>query len=82
MPCEGSPDTGQTEAVTYDYEFSIWPAPGRTQALCDLCRQAFTRVVMTFTPDEFAVFSDQLAQEGITLREVTRVPHHEPEIVG
>ncbi len=67
--------------MTYDYEFSAWPAGG-TPARYSLYRQAFARTVMTFTPEEFAVFADQLAQDGITLREVTRVPYHEPETVS
>jgi hypothetical protein len=70
-----------TADPTYDYEFSIWPASG-TPARYSLYKQAFARVVMTFAPGDFALFSDQLAQDGITLREVTRVPHHEPENCG
>ncbi len=67
--------------MTYDYEFSVWPAQGQETSLFDVFRNV-RRMVMTFTPDEFAGFRDSLGRSGFTLREVTRVPHHEPEIVA
>ena len=65
----------------HDYEFSVWPHEHRwPQAVYEIFRNV-PRMVMTFTGDGFAGFRADAERSGLTLREVTRVPHHEPEIV-
>lgn len=66
--------------MTYDYEFRVWPAQGQETSLFEVFRNVH-RMVLTFTPEDFAGFRDSLGRSGFTLREVTRVPYCEPEIV-
>ena len=64
------------------YEFSVWPAErGFNKAIYELFRHLSTRIAMEFTEEEFDLFRDALNGHGITLREIGRVPYHEPEIV-
>jgi hypothetical protein len=67
---------------TWDYEFSVWPASGKAPAVYELFRSLVNRVcVENWTTARFGIYRDQLAQEGLTLREITRVPHHKPQVV-
>jgi hypothetical protein len=69
-------------AVRYVYEFSAWPAERSfNRAVYDLFRQMTTRIAMEFTEEEFDLFRDALNSNGITLREISRVPYQEPEPV-
>jgi hypothetical protein len=66
----------------YDYEFSVWPHEAAFgKAVFDLFRQLTTRIVMTFTANEFEMFRDQIGVHGFTLREISRTPHQEPELI-
>ncbi len=69
--------------MTYDYSFSVWPDERRAvpQAVFDLFRMLGWRVEMPFTEDEFVAFRLTVGRFGLTLREVSRVPHREPEAV-
>jgi hypothetical protein len=70
-------------ARRYTYSFSVWPeeAFGFSPAVFDLFRMFETRMMMEFTEAEFAAFRADLLRHGLTLREVERWPHHEPEAV-
>ena len=75
LPCK------QT-STKYVYEFSVWPAErGFCKAIYVLFEALSRRVAMEFTEEEFDLFRESINQHGITLREIERVPHHEPEIV-
>lgn len=65
----------------YTYEFSVWPAEtwGFKRAMFDLFRMLNGRVEMPFTEAEFERFRSELNHDGFTLREIERVPYHEPE---
>ena len=66
----------------FDYEFDAWPCEGtHSPATYELFRSLSMRVVLTFTASAFETFRDGLAGDGITLRGVTRTPHHEPETI-
>lgn len=39
------------------------------------------RVEEIFTEQEFEMFRSTLNHDGFTLREIERVPHHEPESI-
>lgn len=73
--------------MVYDYSFSVWPdeeSPRMTAApaVFTLFRVIQPRALMEFTERGFGDFREELARVGLTLREVERVPHHEPEHVG
>jgi len=67
----------------YEYEFFCWPdeTTVRNPAVYKLFEQLRVRQVMELTALEFVRFRLDLNQFGITLREVTRRPATEPEIV-
>ena len=65
----------------YDYEFSVWPAPTGWEKPVYGIFQNCPRMVMTFTEPGYAEFRASAERSGLTLREVTRIPHHEPEPV-
>lgn len=70
--------------IAYDYNFSVWPdeeSPRWNRAAFELFRMLPMRVVMTFTEAQFDDFREDLARVGLSLREIERVPHHEPEAV-
>ena len=73
--------TDPTQAV-YVYAFVAWPHehghPPEVYTLFDMLKM---RVEMEFTEERFGLFRAGLERAGFTLREVTRVPYHEPEIV-
>lgn len=70
--------------MRYSYSFSVWPDEKHRHCreLFDLFRMLTARVEMNFTEPEFNRFRSQLRGEGFTLREIERVPHHEPEPVA
>lgn len=65
----------------YDYEFSVWPAEGKHGAAVYELFRHYPRACVTVAEAGFSVFREQLGMAGLTLREVTRVPHHDPEVV-
>lgn len=71
--------------MTYTYTFSAWPDEFSPRmkacpAVFKLFRQVM-RMEQQFTERKFNDFREQLAQVGITLREIERFPYHEPEVV-
>lgn len=68
--------------MSFDYEFSAWPHERGWEKPVYALFSMYPRTVMTFTEEGFGEFRASLERAGLTLREVTRVPHHEPEIVG
>jgi hypothetical protein len=70
------------DETPWDYEFSVWPHERCwEQAVYDLFRNMATRQVHVLTGTGFAAFRASLERSGFTLREIERVPHHEPEAV-
>lgn len=67
---------------TWDYEFTAQAGSVQVSAVRALFANMITRQVMTFTAAEFASFRADLGGCGITLHEVTRIPHFEPEVIG
>lgn len=67
----------------FSYAFHVWPSEtwGFPPSIFELFRMLDGRVEMTFSPDEFERFRSDLSHHGLTLREVERVPHVEPESV-
>lgn len=66
---------------SYDYEFSVWPAERRWESpIYDVFR-CFPRIILELTETQFQGLRDALERSGLTLRETTRVPHQEPEVV-
>lgn len=71
-----------SDEAEYSYEFSVWPHErGWEAAMYELFRY-YPRVCIVLTETGFRTFRDSLERSGFTLREVTRVPHHDPEIVS
>ena len=67
---------------SYDYSFSVWPhETGWEQSAYALFELLAGRVEMTFTAEGFANFRASILRQGLTLREVERRPHVEPETV-
>jgi hypothetical protein len=68
----------------YDYSFSVWPDEkwGFDSSVFSLFRALGTRVEMEFSEGQFELFRSSLSHYGLTLREVERVPHFEPEAVS
>jgi hypothetical protein len=68
----------------FEYSFSVWP--DETQkwdpAVIELFNALKRRVGLVFTPTEFERFRSGLSHHGLTLREVERVPYHDPEPVS
>lgn len=70
--------------VTYDYCFTVWPdetSPRWNRAAFKLFSALACRVALEFTEQEFNEFREELAKMGLTLREIERTVHHEPERV-
>jgi len=65
----------------WDYEFTVHAGSQAPSSIQELFPVMATRVVMTFAHHQFASFRDGLAVCGLTLHEISRVPHFEPEIV-
>lgn len=80
--CE-STEVAPTRSVLFDYSFCVWPSEtwGFTRQTFDVFRMMVGRVDMTFTPEEFEMFRSAVNRDGLTLREISRIPHHEPEPV-
>lgn len=80
-----SPDERMAEREQqYSYSFSAWPDEvgwSFNKDIYRLFRSLNDRVEDQFTEAEFGLFRERLGQHGITLREVERVPYHEPEAV-
>jgi hypothetical protein len=83
----------QKSEQKYVYTIHLWPDEtwGRKElddehtripaAVFDLFRMINHGIEMEFTPLEFVRFRHDVESFGITLREVSRVPYHEPETV-
>lgn len=72
--------------VKYDYTFAVWPDETNPRvraytAIFCLFRHMNTRSTMEFTEREFNDFREELFKVGLTLREIERVPHCDPETV-
>lgn len=67
----------------YNYCFATWPSEvaGWRRATFDLFRMFDMRVEKIFTEAEFEQFRNELSADGLTLREIERVPYHDPETV-
>lgn len=71
----------------WTYSFFLWvnePAwHGNPCAkrFCEVLRAATVRCEFDWSELEFAQFQADVEQAGFTMREVTRVPYHEPEAV-
>jgi len=74
------------------YSFQVWPVEERVlnvermtwesrKSLFDLFRMLNSRVEMQLTQDEFIEFRSGLLSNGLTLKEITRVPLFESESV-
>ena len=66
-------------AIEYDYEFNVWPAEGSWEAAVYELFRCYPRIQVTYSEGGFVGFRGSLERSGFTLREATRVPHHEPE---
>lgn len=71
------------DADRFNYSFAVWPDETWRfdHAMFTLFEALGGRVELEFTPDQFERFRSGLSHHGLTLREVERVPHHEPEAV-
>ncbi len=69
--------------VKYDYSFNVWPHEGWgfSRSVFDVFRMFTSLICMEFTEAEFEAFRLSLLGNGFSLREVERVPHHEPESI-
>ncbi len=69
--------------MRYTYCFAVWPSEtwGFQRQTFDLFRMLGGRVEVNFTGEEFEAFRSALNRDGLTLREIERVPFHEPETV-
>jgi hypothetical protein len=68
--------------MLWTYSFCVWPDETRerwSREAFALFRMVGTRVAMDFTREAFERFRSALFHDGLTLREVERVPFHEPE---
>ena len=70
--------------MRYTYSFSVWPDEGWRfeRPVYDLFRVLEPRAAMDFTEPEFERFRSGLSHGGLTLREIERIPFHEPEPVS
>lgn len=74
------------QSAIYDYGFTVWPdetSPRMkdNRSIFDLFRHMAMRQVMEFTELEFNDFREDLSKVGLTLREIERSVHTEPETV-
>ena len=67
------------DLAEYDFEFSVWPAEQMWEAAVYEMFLHFPRISIAASECLFREFRDSLERCGFTLREATRVPHHEPE---
>ncbi len=69
---------------SFEYTFSVWPDETWRfdQAVFSLFEMLNGRIQKEFTEDEFERFRSALSHNGITLREIERIPHLEPEHVS
>lgn len=69
--------------VKYVYSFVVWPDEtwDFDKAVFDYFRVFRRRVEMHFTEEEFERFRSGMGHHGLTLREVTRRPYVQPEVV-
>jgi hypothetical protein len=76
---EGAGEALRAAVDKWDWEFTPWTDEAAHEAVARLFGAMSTRVVMTLSVNEFERLRDDLAGFGIVLREITRVPHYEPE---
>lgn len=69
--------------VKYAYSFTVWPDEswGFPRSMFHLFEMLKGRVEMEFTPEQFETFRSDLSHHGLTMREIERIPFHEPEPV-
>ncbi len=69
--------------MKYLYSFVVWPSEtwGFGKALFMVFKATRIRMDEVFEEEEFEAFRSMLNHDGFTLREIERVPYHEPEIV-
>ena len=72
-----------TISEVYDYSFSVWPSEtwGFPRDMFDLFGCLNARVEMAMTPERFESFRSTMSHQGFTIREIERIPHHDPEPV-
>lgn len=70
-------------ANKYVYTFSVWPDEtwDIDPAIYTLFECFQHPVELEFTPQQFERFRSGLSHHGLTLREISRVPYVEPEIL-
>ena len=82
---DGSPPPAAKPTLPgkYVYSFCVWPDETWKHpcAIFTYFKMANTRVDMTFTQEEFERFRSEMSHAGLTLREVERWPHCEPETI-
>lgn len=61
--------------------FSVWPHEHGWELSVYEVFDCFPRVCLTMTEDGFRSFRNAMERSGLTLREVERVPHFDPEPV-
>ena len=68
----------------FSYSFSVWPDETWKfdPAVHELFRIMSGRIELQFTAAKFERFRSGLSHHGITLREITRVPVSEPELIA
>lgn len=72
-------DEGQP---TFDYTFAVWPHhEHHDKAMFDLFRLYGFAFGEGWTHRRYCEFREALARNGLTLREVSRVPHVDPETI-
>ena len=69
--------------MTFTYSFAVWPDETRKfdKSMYDLFGVLEPRAMMEFTEADFDRFRTALLHHGLTLREIERVPFHQPETV-
>ena len=79
----GDDDNPVFVADKWNYSFQVWPDETWKfdHAVIELFKAMRGRIELTFTDRQFERFRSGLSHHGLTLREVERVPYHDPESV-
>lgn len=66
--------------MKYAYTFQIWPheSVASCSALYEIFRPGYRQEIVK-TEEEFNSFRNKLLSHHLTLREIERVPYHNPE---
>jgi hypothetical protein len=67
----------------FTYTFSVWPSQqwGHSKSLFVIFEAMGGRIELTLTESQFEQLRSDLSHDGFTLREIERVPYHEPQPV-